>query len=134
MEFVFGIVLVLGIIAGGIGGFFIGSGRTIQVSNNQETKVDSKTIQNSAQITLIDNKETKEKLHFIQTNISSWQDLTNLLNQFDDFQKQQCKIITRKDWENGYLIIYPVYDWESKTNTFQTINTNTANTQKLEIK
>jgi hypothetical protein len=133
MELIYGIILVAGIIAGGIGGFFIGNGRTIQVSNTQETKVDSKTIQNSAQITMIDSRETKEKLHFIETNLSGWQDLTNFLSGFDDFQMQQCKIISHKD-RDGYLVFYPVYDWESKTNTIQTVSSNIDNTRKMEIK
>jgi hypothetical protein len=129
-AFIFGFIGTF--LLGGICGFFVGNGRKIEVSTRQETHIDTRTIQNTAQVTVVNNRETKDRLHYARTNIRRWEDVSGLVDSFDDFQKEKCHIVNGRGKE--FLVIYPVYNWTSKTNTIQVVNTNTTSDNKIDLK
>lgn len=128
------IAFVIGLALGGVGGFFVGSGRTVEVSNSQYTEVITTTVQNQAQVTIVEGKNI-QKVQFHLTNFSSRKQLEAWLSSLDPFQLANCEIVPEKAlFQTHYLVIYPLYVEGMVTNTSRLVLTNASNTNQLRIK
>lgn len=134
MEIIIGIVFVVGLALGGLGGFFLGSGRTIEVANTQNTHVETITIQNAAQVTVMPDGSARN-VRYIQTNAASFPEVEKQLSALDDFQKKECKVFDNRDFMgSGYILVYPVYVGTSTTNTVTSAVTNKTNGQVMQVR
>ncbi len=128
------LLFLIGVALGGAGGFFLGSGRTVEVSNHQYTEVLNTSIQNQAQVTII-RDDTTHKVRFVITNLSSRKELESCLAGLDPFQVANCKLLSEKEWfGTRYTLIYPEYTEGVVTNTVRVILTNTSSTNQMKIK
>ncbi|MFN4216152.1 MAG: hypothetical protein ACK4HQ_01930, partial [Brevinematales bacterium] len=109
METALVIIFLIGLGIGGVGGFFVGSGRTVEVNNTQYTEVITTTVQNQAQVTIVGEKGT-QKIQYTLTNFSSRKEMESWLLSLDPFQLSSCKVFSEKEWLGfRYTVIYPVY-------------------------
>lgn len=134
METALVIIFLIGLGIGGVGGFFIGSGRTVEVNNTQYTEVVTTTVQNQAQVTIV-GEQGIQKIQYVLTNFSSRKEMEAWLLTLDPFQLSQCEVFSEKEWfSTRYTVIYPVYVEGAVTNTSRTVLTNTGNTNQLRVK
>lgn len=134
METAFVILFLIGLGIGGVGGFFVGSGRKVEVNNTQYTEVMTTTIQNQAQVTIVGDQGV-EKVQYTLTNFSSRKEMENWLLSLDPFQLSRCEVFSEKEWFGSrYTVIYPIYVEGIVSNTIRTILTNTNNTNQLKVK
>ncbi|MCX7882478.1 MAG: hypothetical protein N2314_04580 [Brevinematales bacterium] len=134
METALVIVFLIGLALGGVGGFFVGSGRTVEVNNTQYTEVVSTTVQNQAQVTIV-GERGMEKIQYVFTNVSSRKEMEAYLLTLDPFQLSHCEIFSEISWfGTRYTLVYPVYVDGLVTNTSHTLLTNTGNTNQLRVK
>ncbi len=134
METALVIIFLIGLGIGGVGGFFIGSGRTVEVNNTQYTEVVTTTVQNQAQVTIV-GEQGIQKIQYVLTNFSSRKEMEAWLLTLDPFQLSHCEVFSEKEWiGTRYTVIYPVYGEGMVTNTSRTVLTNTGNTNQLRVK
>ncbi|NPV39588.1 hypothetical protein BREVNS_0932 [Brevinematales bacterium NS] len=134
METALVIIFLIGLGIGGVGGFFIGSGRTVEVNNAQYTEVVTTTVQNQAQVTIV-GEQGIQKIQYVLTNFSSRKEMEAWLLTLDPFQLSHCEVFSEKEWiGTRYTVIYPVYVEGMVTNTSRTVLTNTGNTNQLRVK
>ncbi|URA11288.1 hypothetical protein [Thermospira aquatica] len=128
------LLFLIGVALGGVGGFFLGSGRTVEVSNSQYTEVVNTSIQNQAQVTIL-RDDTVQRVRFVITNLSSKRELENCLVSLDPFQIANCKLLAEKElFGTRYTLVYPEYTEGVVTNTIRVILTNTSSTNQMKIK
>jgi len=134
METLVILVFVIGVALGGVGGFFVGSGRTIEVSTSQHTEVVTTTIQNQSQVTLV-GERNEQKLQYVWTNLPSRRQLEQWLHTLDAFQLAHCEIFSERVWlGTRYTVIYPIYREGSVTNTERLVLTNTSSSNTIRLK
>lgn len=134
METALVIIFLIGLGIGGVGGFFLGSGRTVEVNNTQYTEVVTTTVQNQAQVTIV-GEQGIQKIQYVLTNFSSRKEMEGWLLTLDPFQLSHCEVFSEKEWiGTRYTVIYPVYVEGMVTNTSRTVLTNTGNTNQLRVK